>query len=105
MSDKNVDLLFPDYVFDKKVSKYLFIKHLIFSPIYMTIFVLYPVYLLFKLFEIKLFSKILKQLMLIIYIIFMLVLVYTIFNYNRQIKSKKQVIIELKYRDKITEIK
>lgn len=105
MSDKNISLLFPDYVFDKKLSKYLFIKHLVFSPIYVIIFVLYPVYLLFKLFETKFFSKILKQLLLAIYIIFTLILTYTIFTYNRQIKSNKQVIIELKYKDKITEIK
>ena len=105
MSDKNVDLLFPDYVFDKKVSKYLFIKHLVFLPIYIAIFMLYPIYLLFKLLETKIFSKILKQLLLVIYITLTSILIYTIFTYKKQIKSNKQVVIELKYKDKITEIK
>lgn len=105
MSNKNIDLLFPDYIFDKKVSKYLFIKHILLSPIYIIIFILYPIYLLFKLFEAKVFSKILKQLLFIIYIIFMLVLVYTTFTQNKPIKSDEQVIMELKYRDKITEIR
>lgn len=105
MSDKDKSLLFPDYIFDKKVNKYLFIKHILFSPIYIIIFILYPIYLLFELLEIKTFSKILKQLLFIIYIIFMLILIYTLCTQNRQIKNDEQVIIELKYKDKITEIK
>ena len=105
MPDKNKELLFPDYVFDKKLGKYLFIKKIILSPIYALIFILYPIYLFFKLFEFKTFSKILKRILFIIYLIFMTVLIYTIFIQNRRANSNEQVIIELDFKDTIENIK
>lgn len=60
-----------------------------------------PLFLIFSLFQIKIFSKVFKQVVAIIYFFTVLVLFYTLFNLNKPIGNDESAIIQLEYRNKI----
>ena len=60
-----------------------------------------PLFLVFSLFQIKIFSKVVKQVVAILYFFTVLVMIYTLININKPIGNDESVIVNVEYKDKI----
>lgn len=64
-----------------------------------------PFYLVISLFENRLFSTFLKQILFFLYLLSVIVFIYTFLNYSRKIGSEEKLVRDIPYLDKIREIK
>ncbi len=84
------------FILKSKFTNYFFnIIKLIFAIIFT------PLFLVFSLFEIKLFLKIFRQIVAIIYFLVFLIFIYTLFNQNKTIGTNEIIMVNIDFKDKI----
>lgn len=60
-----------------------------------------PLFLIFSLFEMEIFLRVLKQIIAITYFLLFIIFVYTLFNQNKPIGKNEIVVVNIHFKDKI----